>query len=242
MKDGFIKVAAAVPELKVADCAFNADKTIELAKKTAGTGAVITVFPELGITGYTCQDLFFHDTLIKAAERETARVAAATSDLGTLIFIGVPFRRSGKIYNVAAALWRGRLLGLVPKSLIPNYGEFYEIRQFRSAKDVTETVSYAGQTCPFGTKLLFCHDHLDELTVAAEICEDVWGQMPPSVSHCAAGATVIVNLSASNELIGKAEYRRSLISQNSAHNICGYIYTSAVRANRPPILYLRDIR
>lgn len=227
MKDGFIKVAAAVPELKVADCAFNADKTIELAKKTAGTGAVITVFPELGITGYTCQDLFFHDTLIKAAERETARVAAATSDLGTLIFIGVPFRRSGKIYNVAAALWRGRLLGLVPKSLIPNYGEFYEIRQFRSAKDVTETVSYAGQTCPFGTKLLFCHDHLDELTVAAEICEDVWGQMPPSVSHCAAGATVIVNLSASNELIGKAEYRRSLISQNSAHNICGYIYTSA---------------
>ena len=167
MKDGFIKAAAAVPELKVADCAFNADKTIELAKKAANTGAVITVFPELGITGYTCQDLFFHDTLIKAAERETARVAEATAGLGTLIFIGVPFRRSGKIYNVAAVLWRGKLLGLVPKSLIPNYGEFYERRQFTPAKDGTETVNYAGQTCPFGTKLLFCHDRLDELTVAA---------------------------------------------------------------------------
>lgn len=227
MKDGFVKVAAVVPELRVADCSFNAQKTVEAAHEAAKRGAAVIVFPELGMTGYTCQDLFFHDTLLAAAEREVARVARETAELDPLIFIGAPMRRLGKIYNVAAAIWHGKLLGLVPKSLIPNYCEFYEARQFTPAGNETVTVDYAGMSCPFGTKLLFCHKKLPELVVAAEICEDVWGQMPPSVSHCAAGATVVVNLSASNELIGKPDYRRSLIKQNSAHNICGYVYTSA---------------
>lgn len=227
MKDGFVKVAAAVPELKVADCTFNADKTIELAHAAAERGAKVIVFPELGITGYTCQDLFFHDTLLSAAEREVARVAQSTADIDPLVFVGMPYRRLGKIYNVAVAMCRGKILGMIPKSLIPNYCEFYEARQFTPAGDGVETVDLAGNVCPFGTKLLFCHTKLRELVVAAEVCEDVWGQNPPSVSHCAAGATVIVNLSASNELIGKPEYRRSLIKQNSAHNICGYVYTSA---------------
>lgn len=227
MKDGFVKLASAIPELRVADCAFNADKTIELAKEASGKGAVVTVFPELGLTGYTCQDLFFQDTLLSAAERETARIADATKELESLIFIGLPMRRLGKIYNVAAALYRGKILGIIPKTLIPNYSEFYEARQFAPAGDETADIEFAGQECPFGTKLLFCHTKLQELIVAAEICEDVWGQVSPSASHCAAGATVMVNLSASNELIGKPEYRLSLVKLNSAHNVCGYVYTSS---------------
>lgn len=227
MKDGFVKVAAAIPELRVADCVFNADKTIELAKEAAKEGAAVIVFPELGITGYTCQDLFFHNTLLAAAEREAARIAAETKDLESLIFIGLPLYHLGKIYNAATAIYRGRILGLIPKTLIPNYSEFYEARQFTPACSETADIEFAGQTCPFGTKLLFCHTKLKDLIVAAEICEDVWGQNPPSVSHCAAGATLVVNLSASNEVIGKPEYRMSLVKQNSAHNICAYAYTSA---------------
>lgn len=227
MKDGFIKVAALVPELRVADCKHNADKTIELAKAAASAGARILVFPELGITGYTCQDLFFHGTLLDAAEREVERVIRETADTDALIFIGTPLINCGKLYNAAVAIYRGRLLGIVPKTLIPNYGEFYEARQFAPAAEHNETIIFASQSCPFGTKLLFCHSYIKELTVAAEICEDMWGQIPPSTHHAAAGATIIANLSASNELIGKAEYRRTLTSITSARNICGYIYASA---------------
>lgn len=227
MKDGFIKSAALIPELRVADCSYNADKTIELAKRAAELGVRIMVFPELGITGYTCQDLFFHGTLLDAAERETKRIMRETADIDALIFVGIPLLNCGKLYNTAAAIYGGRLLGIIPKTLLPNYGEFYEARQFTPAPEHTEIISFASQSCPFGTKLLFCHSRIKELVVAAEICEDMWGQIPPSTYHAAAGATVIANLSASNELIGKAEYRRTLASMTSARNICGYIYASA---------------
>lgn len=227
MKDGFVKVAAAVPELRVADCTFNADKIIELAEETARAGALIAVFPELSVTGYTCQDIFFHGTLLDAAEREVARIAKKTAELDTLIFVGAPISHFGKLYNCAVALWHGSILGIVPKSLIPNYSEFYEGRYFAPAPEKNEQIEYASQTCAFGTKLLFKHQKLGELIVAVEICEDVWGQFSPSGPHCAAGATLIANLSASNELIGKPEYRRSLVGGNSAHNMCGYIYASS---------------
>lgn len=227
MKDGFIKSAALVPELRVADCKFNADKTIELAEKAASAGARLLVFPELGITGYTCQDLFFQSTLLNAAEREVERVMRETAGIDALIFIGTPLLNCGKLYNTAVAMYHGRMLGIIPKTLIPNYGEFYETRQFTPAPEHNETINFASQSCPFGTKLLFCHSYIKEFTVAVEICEDMWGQIPPSTYHSAAGATVIANLSASNELIGKAEYRRTLTSMTSARNICGYIYASA---------------
>ncbi len=227
MKDGFVKVAAAVPELRVADCTFNADKIIELAEETERSGAIVTVFPELSVTGYTCQDIFFHGTLLDAAEREVARIAQKTAELDTLIFVGAPISHFGKLYNCAVALRHGSILGIVPKSLIPNYSEFYEGRYFAPAPEKNEQIEYASQTCAFGTKLLFKHQKLGELIVAVEICEDVWGQFSPSGPHCAAGATLIANLSASNELIGKPEYRHSLVGGNSAHNMCGYIYASS---------------
>ncbi len=229
MKDGFIKVAAATPELAVADCTFNTEQIILLMKKAQEQGSAIIVFPELCVTGYCCSDLFSQDRLLEAAESSLIKIIKASKGISALVFIGLPVQVCGKLFNCAAAVQNGKLLGLVPKSYLPNYSEFYEVRHFEPADRNSECtyISFAGFTVSFGIGQLFCHKGIKELVVGAEICEDVWGQIPPSVSHCMAGATIIVNLSASPESIGKPEYRRDLIGIHSARNICGYIYANA---------------
>lgn len=226
MKDGFVKIGTAVPSLKVADCTYNAEQIVKLTTKAAEQGTLVLTFPELCVTGYSCADLFTHEALIKAAESALVKIISQTSALDTLIFVGLPVRVQGKIYNCAAAIFKGKLLALIPKKVLPNYSEFSEVRHFTPAPSATVDISFAGQVCPFGNKVIFNHSFLPELAVAAEICEDVWSQTPPSVAHCMAGATLIVNLSASPESIGKPELRRNLVTAHAARNICAYVYAN----------------
>ena len=228
MKHGFIKLGAAIPGLRVADCAFNADKIIELSRTAAEQGASILTFPELSICGYTCGDLFFRETLLRSSEESLARIAAETSELDVLIVVGLPVRLFGKIYNCAAILQRGAILGIVPKTYIPSYGEFSEGRRFDSypVGQLTE-LRIAGQNTVFGACQIFEHEAIDELKVAVEICEDALAPQPMSTLHCLAGATVILNLSASPEVIGKSEFRRNMLSMHSARNVCAYVYANA---------------
>ena len=228
MKFGYIKAAAVSPDVTVADCDGNAEKIISMMQKLYKAGVRIAVFPELAVCGYTCSDLFLQDTLTNGCENALTRIISATNELRMLTFIGVPVARFGGIFNCAAAICKGRLLGLVPKTYLPNYGEFYELRQFTKAPYELRSCNFAGmRDVPFGTDIIFRSDTMPELAVAAEICEDLWAPEPPSVRHAMAGANVIVNLSASNELIGKAEYRRGLVSSQSARLLCGYVYSDA---------------
>ena len=229
MRDGFVKVAAVTPEVRVADVSFNVDACVAAARRAAeNDGAVVIVLPELAITGYTCEDLFWQEALLRAAERGLADLAARTADLAALVLVGVPMRAGGKLYNCAAAVSRGEVLGLVPKTHIPTYNEFYEGRHFVPGPAEVTLVSFAGNPdTPFGTDLLFACEELPELVVAAEICEDLWVPAPPSVAHAQAGATLICNLSASNAVVGKADYRRELVRGQSARLVCGYVYASA---------------
>ena len=225
MKDGFIKVAALTPAVTVADVDSNVDSCIEAVR--AHGDAQVIVLPELCITAYTCEDLFWQDALLAAAEKGLARFAAETDDLDALIFVGVPVRVDAKLYNCAAALAHGTFLGLVPKRFIPTYNEFYEGRHFMRGPEECVEVAFAGQRAPFGTRQLFACADMPELVVAAEICEDLWVPNPPSTAAVQAGATLVVNLSASNELVGKADYRRSLVGSASARLVCAYAYASA---------------
>ena len=232
MRHGFIRTAAVTPKIQVADTKGNGAETIRLAREAAEHGAKIIVFPELGITGYTCSDLFLQELLLKSAREELFHIARETADLDALIFVGLPWEKDGKLYNVAAALCGGHLLGLVPKLHLPNYGEFYELRHFTPGNQEVEDVwvpeeGEDGDYINFGTKLLFTCEELPGLSVAAEICEDVWVPNPPSIGHALAGATVIVNCSASDETTGKNLYRESLIGGQSARLVCGYIYANA---------------
>ncbi|MBP5519802.1 MAG: NAD(+) synthase [Treponema sp.] len=230
MAFGFIKTACVSPRLKVADCTFNAEQIIEAAKVAAGNGAQVIVFPELSITGYTCGDLFFQQSLQKAAQQQLSLIIEKTSKLGALIFVGLPVARSEGIYNCAAAIFKGQLLALYAKSYLPNYGEFYERRQFTpfSQNKKTQFISFAGfENIPFGTDILIQNEKNPSLTIACEICEDLWVPLPPSSRHILAGATIIANLSAGNEIIGKAEYRRNLVKSQSARSICAYLYANA---------------
>ena len=229
MRDGFVKVAAVTPEVRVADVSFNVDACVATAREVAEKdGAAVIVLPELAITGYTCEDLFWQDALLRAAERGLADFASRTADLAALILVGVPVRAGGKLYNCAAAVSRGELLGLVPKTHIPTYNEFYEGRHFVPGPAEVTLVPFAGsQDVLFGTDLLFPCEELPELVVAAEICEDLWVAAPPSIAHAQAGATLICNLSASNAVVGKADYRRELVRGQSARLVCGYVYASA---------------
>ena len=225
MKDGFIKVAAATPEIKVADCEYNKNSIITLAKKLSGGGVRLAVFPELCITGYTCQDLFFQDTLINAAEKTLDDICAALADLDMITVVGLPLRFAGKLYNCAAVLYKGKVLGFVPKQYLPNYNEFYEMRHF-AAWDACDGAAVRGEI-PFGAGYIFrCADFAD-FAFGVEICEDLWAPCPPSGALAQGGANIIVNLSASNEMTGKAEYRRDLIKNQSARLIAGYVYASA---------------
>lgn len=227
MNDGFIRAAAATPEVRVADPVFNREQICNILAAGARAGSRLMVFPELCLTGYTCGDLFFQSALLRSAKEELKHVVAATKDLDLLAFVGLPWEQDGKLYNVAAAISGGRLLGLVPKTHLPNYSEFYEARHFAPAGRELVEVEFDGGLVPMGTGLLFRCETIPELVVAAEICEDVWVPCPPSIAHTRAGATVIVNCSASSDVVGKDIYRDSLITGQSARLTCGYVYANA---------------
>ncbi len=227
MNDGFIKVAAITPEISVADPQKNAKVICDDILKATALGAKVIVFPELCLTGYTCGDLFYHDVLLKNALCALSDVASCSVGADALIFVGCPIRKDGKIYNCAVAINKGKILGAVPKTFLPNYNEFYEKRWFAPAPEEREEISLLGQTVPFGRGILFRCEQMQNLTVGAEICEDLWTPMPPSGKLALSGATIIVNLSASNECVGKSEYRKSLVSSQSARLAAGYVYCSA---------------
>ena len=227
MRFGFVKTACATPAIRVADCAYNAQQTVQAIKEAAQKGVEVLCLPELGLTGYTCEDLFFQPILQQGALDALNTVLTETADLSVLFAVGLPVAVQGKLYNCAAVAQQGRLLGLVPKTYLPAYNEFYEARHFAAAPAETMQVQILGQQVPFGTKLLFCHPQNEHCKIAVEICEDVWAPLPPSVGHAMAGATLIMNLSASDEVVGKMEYRRSLIAGQSARLLCGYLYADA---------------
>ena len=228
MKDGFVKVCAATPEIRLADTVFNAGKICELMRSAAEAGAAVTVFPELCVTGYSCGDLFWQTTLLQGARDALGKIAAESSGLDGLFFVGLPVAINGKLYNMAAAVSRGSILGLVPKHYLPNYNEFYEMRHFTPGDELTVSgILLCGQQVAVGTDIQFYCEDMPALKVGAEICEDLWVPMPPSVRLALKGATVLVNLSASDEVTGKASYRKDLIRGQSARLVCGYIYASA---------------
>ena len=227
MRHGFIKVAAATPDIRVADVDYNKGQIIKQMDEAAEAGAKIIVFPELCITGYTCSDLFLQDILLNSAKKALVEIAEHTKNLDALVFVGVPIAVGGELYNVAAALNHGNILGFTTKSFLPNYGEFYEMSQFRPGPKKAEKILFGGKEIPFGPQLLFVENQMANLIVSAEICEDVWSPVPPSIEAAREGATVIVNCSASDETIGKASYREALISGQSARLISGYIYANA---------------
>ncbi|MDO4306086.1 MAG: NAD(+) synthase [Eubacteriales bacterium] len=279
MKDGFIKVAACTPNVRVADCEYNADEIIRMAHEAGAQGARVIVMPELCITSYTCGDLFWQELLLDEAKAQLLRIAKETADVDAILFVGLPLEYKGKLYNVAAGISHGEILGIVPKIYLPNYNEFYEARYFTSGAGVDGTVTLKqqpeveepdlvtadGPIVEFGfgdfdeeleeeeifedgeeeeeepededeflncevsisPYMMFTCSRMPKLKIAVEICEDLWAPNPPSVGHAYHGANLIVNLSASDEVVGKDSYRRSLVSSQSARLICGYIYATA---------------
>lgn len=227
MEQGFIKVAAVTPKIKVADPIYNAESICECLQEAYEKGAKIIVLPELCLTGYTCGDLFSQELLLTEAKKALAVVAEATSDRDALVFVGLPVERDGKLYNVAAVLQNGGILGMVPKANIPSYAEFYEGRHFAEGNAEPVSFWFDGEEIPFGTNILFSCTNVPGLVIGAEICEDLWVATPPATNHALMGATVIVNLSASGETVGKDEYREMLVKSSSARLLCGYVYASA---------------
>ena len=227
MENGFLKVAALTPHIKVADPMYNAKQICDCIDEAEEKRAKIMVFPELCITGYTCHDLFLQEKLLSEAKRALDIIVEHSDGVDGLIFVGLPMERDNRLYNVAAVINCGEIMGFVPKTYLPGYGEYYEPRHFVSGNEIPVMVDYDGVEIPFGTNLLFTSDAMKGLCIACEICEDVWVANPPSTNHAVAGANVIVNLSASNEVVGKKEYREMLIKATSARLVCGYIYASA---------------
>ena len=227
MLDGFLKTAAATPTIRVADPAYNAQEIAGLLKQAAQQGVKFLVFPELCLTGYTCGDLFLQPLLLSGAEQGLAAILEESKSLPLLAAVGLPVAVEGKLYNCAAVFSQGKLLGLVPKLHIPNYSEFYEQRHFTSGAGTAGEVPLCGQTVPFGEKLLFRCEDFPLFTAGFEICEDLWVAQPPSGDLAEAGALVIGNLSASDEMIGKEDYRRQLVSSQSARLVSGYVYADA---------------
>lgn len=229
MQHGFIKVAAVTPKIKMADTAYNTEIIIAKMKEAMEKKAKIIVFPELCITGYTCNDLFFQEHLLRGARESLLSVMEATKDSDALVFVGFPLEYDGKLYNVAAVLQEGELLALIPKTNIPNYAEFYEARYFMPGPSTVTDINFCGHTVPFGSNILLSCENVQGLVVACEICEDLWVSDPPSTSHAMAGASIIANLSASNEIVGKDVYRRLLVQSTSGRLMAGYIYCSAAQ-------------
>ncbi len=227
MKYGFIRTAAATPDIKVADCDFNGSSIIQTIKKAAENNTEIIVFPELCITGYTCGDLFNQRTLLSSALDTLERIKKDTADINIISVIGLPYEYCSDLYNCAAVLYKGSILALVPKSVLPNYNEFYEMRWFREAFKDTKVIELLGEKVYFGTDIIIRSVNMPELSLAVEICEDLWSVIPPSSRHATAGANIIANPSAGNEITGKSIYRRSLVENQSARAICAYIYACA---------------
>ena len=228
MKDGYIKAAAVTPQVTVADVKENTKEILKSIREAAAEKAKIIVLPELCITGYTCQDLFLQEILLREAKDALIEISNQTKGIDALIFVGIPLEYHGKLYNTAAVLNHGKILGIVPKRYIPNYNEFYEARHFAQGMEEPVLLHLNQEiTVPMGMNLLFCCEEVPELKAAAEICEDLWTMKPPSIAHAQAGAVVIANLSASDEITGKEAYRRELVKGQSARLLCGYIYASA---------------
>ena len=226
MKDGFISVACGTPKLRLADCHYNAEQTFTMMRQAEKAGVKVLVLPELGLTGYSCGDLFYQDTLLRGAEEALSTVLEATRNLEVVTAVGLPVRANNKLYNCAVIIQKGQILGLVPKSHLPNYGEFYEKRQFAPAPEARMCVRLCGQELILAAGQVFHCEDIPELVLGFEICEDLWAPDSPSVDMAKAGATIICNLSASNDLIGKDAYRRQLVTMQSAKLLCGYIYSS----------------
>ena len=228
MRHGFVKTCAITPKIRVADTVYNGQIIMDSMEEASKAGAKLVVFPELCITGYTCGDLFWQNKLITAAKEELIKIAEKSRELDGIFFVGLPYDINGKIYNMAAAVSGGEVIGMVPKTYIPNYNEFYEARYFTSGQNLC-TVEYLpdGTEVEVDTDLIFRCEDMPQLKIAVEICEDLWTPNPPSIGHAMAGANVIVNLSASDENTGKSQYRRELVSGQSARLLCGYIYASA---------------
>ena len=227
MRDGFIKVAAASPSLKVGNPSFNKERIIDLMTEADRKGVKVLVFPELSITGYTAGDLFFQSALLESATEALLEIAEASAALDVLSFVGYPLRYNGKLYNTAAAVKGGRILAFVAKRNLPNYSEFYEERWFTPSPKENLVLESEDGDILFGSRIIFSASFPSSLKIAAEICEDLWVPDPPSTHHAAAGATVLVNLSASDEIIGKSEYRRALVSGQAARTVSAYIYADA---------------
>ncbi|MDR1649087.1 MAG: NAD(+) synthase, partial [Synergistaceae bacterium] len=233
--EGYVRVAAATPSIRTAGCMYNAERILALMERAAKEEVQLLCLPELCVTGYTCGDLFLQDTLIRGAMEALAFLVEKSADFPLLVVAGTPFAHGGKLYNTAAVFGGGKLLGLVPKTHLPNYSEFYELRHFSPAPRETLAARFAGRDVPLGARLLFqCEPGEPDkngpgFRVAVEICEDLWVPVPPSSFHAMAGASIIANISASDELVGKPAYRRALAAGQSARLVCGYVYADAGR-------------
>ena len=227
MRDGFVKVAAVTPKIRVADTKYNADVIVEGIREAAAAGAKVIVLPELVITGYTCSDLFLQEYLLEQAKRALGTIAEETAEVDAILFVGLPLAYNGKLYNVAAVLCRGEVLGFVPKTYLPNYNEFYEARHYTSGKNTDFEIEYAGRKTVLTDKVLFQNKNMPDFTIGVEVCEDLWVAESPSIALAKSGATVICNPSTSDDTIGKAEYRRSLVRMQSGKLCCAYIYTDS---------------
>jgi NAD+ synthase (glutamine-hydrolysing) len=225
---GLVRVAVGIPAVQVAEPAFNVERTIELAQRASTAHAAIALFPELGISAYSNEDLFQQDALLEATVAALARLVAASHELTPVLLVGAPLRFEGKLFNCAVVIYHGHVLGIVPKTFLPNYREFYEKRQFTSARAaLSREVTFLDEQVPFGNDLIFQAQNVPNLAIHVEICEDVWTPIPPSTYAALAGATVLTNLSASNITIGKAEYRRALCAAQSGKCIAAYLYSAA---------------
>ncbi len=226
MNYGFIKACAATVKIKVADIKYNASAIIAAIKESSENGSDLTVFPELCLSGYTCGDLFNQRVLLDGVKNAVCEIAAATKNVKTLVFFGAPLENNGRLYNCAVAVSQGKILGVVPKTFLPDYGEFYERRHFTPAEHDNGVINLNGEV-PFGSKLIFKAENFENFTVACELCEDLWAPDSPSIYHAKAGANIIVNLSCSDETVGKAEYRRDLVRMQSGKLVCGYVYSDS---------------
>jgi NAD+ synthase (glutamine-hydrolysing) len=225
---GFIRATVAIPSVRVADCRYNVDRTLDLARRASEMQAAITLFPELGISAYSNEDLFHQDALLDATYSALASLIAESRTLSQILLVGAPLRSEEKLFNCAVVIYKGKVLGIVPKTYLPNYREFYEKRQFTPAGNALKReVAFLGETVPFGNDLIFEASNVPGLAVHVEICEDVWSPIPPSTFAALAGATVLANLSASNITVGKTDYRRLLCASQSAKCISAYLYSAA---------------
>ncbi|MEJ7616081.1 MAG: NAD(+) synthase [Pyrinomonadaceae bacterium] len=225
---GFVRAAVCVPFVRVADPDYNVQQTLGLARRASEMKAAVTLFPELGISAYSNEDLFHQDVLLDATQDALARLIDESRQLSPVILVGAPLRFEGKLFNCAIVIYRGRVLGITPKTYLPNYREFYEKRQFTSGRNAVSTeVQFLGARVPFGNDLIFSAVNVEDFSLHVEICEDVWTPIPPSTYAALAGATVLTNLSASNITVGKAEYRRDLCAAQSGKCVAAYLYSAA---------------